>query len=135
MKLDTPRADTGTAAPAPAPAQPNVVTLHPDDDVVIARRQLVAGASIEGGVPVRGLIPAGHKVARRAVAAGAPVHRYGQIIGFASQPIAAGEHVHVHNLSMGEFERDGAFGADAKPTRAAEARAHFDGIVRAHRRL
>ncbi|WP_414447317.1 UxaA family hydrolase [Burkholderia sp. 22PA0099] len=133
MKLDTP--DTDTRASTPAQPQPNVVTLHPDDDVVIARQQLVAGASIDAGLPVRGLIPAGHKVARRAVASGAPVRRYGQIIGFASRAIEAGEHVHVHNLSMGEFERDGAFGADAKPTQAAAARAQFDGIVRADGRV
>ena len=31
---------------------------------------------------------------------------------FASQPIRAGEHVHVHNLVMGDFARDYAFGVD-----------------------
>jgi len=51
-------------------------------------------------------VPPGHKVATRAIAAGEPVRRYNQIIGFASKAIAAGEHVHVNNLVMGDFERD-----------------------------
>ncbi len=37
----------------------------------------------------------------RAIAQGEPVRRYNQIIGFASKPIAPGEHVHTHNLDMG----------------------------------
>jgi altronate hydrolase len=63
------------------------------------------------------------------------VRRYNQIIGFASRPIAAGEHVHTHNLAMGDFERDYAFGADVKPTRLVEPPATFDGIVRADGRV
>ena len=62
------------------------IRLHPADDVVIARSQLMRGTQVEG-VPVRGLIPPGHKVAMRAIAVGEPVRRYNQIIGFASQPI------------------------------------------------
>jgi altronate hydrolase len=109
------------------------IRLHPADDVVIARTQLLGGAQIDG-VTVRGLIPAGHKVAVRALAAGSPVRRYNQIIGFASQPIAAGEHVHTHNLAMGEFERDYAFGADIKPE-PARRHATFMGIRRADGRV
>ena len=108
------------------------IRLHAADDVLIARAQLVGGATVEG-VTVKGLIPAGHKVATRAIATGEAVRRYNQIIGFASKPIAAGEHVHTHNLDMGpdkgNFERDYAFGADVKPepTRLA---ATFMGIKR-----
>ena len=76
------------------------IRLHPSDDVLIARQQLLGGARVEG-IAVRGLIPAGHKIATHAIAAGEPVRRYNQIIGFASKPIAAGEHVHTHNLDMG----------------------------------
>ncbi|MEO8119179.1 MAG: UxaA family hydrolase, partial [Rhodoferax sp.] len=94
---------------------PSYIRLHPDDDVLIARQQLLGGTVIEG-FPVKGLIPAGHKIATHAIAAGAPVRRYNQIIGFASKPIVPGEHVHTHNLDMGpnkgDFERDYAFGAD-----------------------
>ncbi len=108
------------------------IKLHPNDDVLIARRQLVGGTLAEG-VTVRGLIPAGHKLALRAIEAGAPVRRYNQIVGFASKPIAAGEHVHSHNLDMGpdqgNFERDYAFGADVKPVTEPRL-ANFMGIKR-----
>ena len=94
------------------------IRLHPADDVLITRAQLVGGASVEG-IAIKGLIPAGHKVAVRSIAVGQPVRRYNQIIGFASKAIAAGDHVHTHNLWMGEakgdFARDYAIGADVKP--------------------
>jgi altronate hydrolase len=113
------------------------IRLHPADDVVIARGQLVGGTSVEG-VTTRGLIPPGHKVAVRAIAQGEPVRRYNQIIGFASRPIGPGEHVHTHNLDMGpdkgHFDRDYAFGADVKaPPPRREAT--FMGIKRADGRV
>ncbi len=109
------------------------IRLHPQDDVLIARNQLVGGTTAES-VVVKGLIPPGHKVATRAISVGQPVRRYNQIIGFASKPIAAGEHVHTHNLVMGDFERDYAFGVDIKP-QPARRQATFQGIVRADGRV
>src|SRR5438067_4402652 len=107
------------------------IRLHPDDEVVIARSQLVDGTTlIDDNVTVACLVPPGHKVATRAVAKGAPVKRYNQIIGFASRAIAPGDHVHLHNLVMGTFDRDYAFGVDVKPTAYIDPRATFDGIVR-----
>ncbi|MDB5858018.1 MAG: galactonate dehydratase [Ramlibacter sp.] len=113
------------------------IRLHPNDDVLIARSQLVGGSTVEG-VAVRGLVPPGHKVAVRDLPAGAPVRRYNQIIGFTSRAVAAGEHVHTHNLGMGPeggaFARDYAFGADVKtvpPLREAT----FMGIKRADGRV
>ncbi len=108
------------------------IRLHPQDDVLIARSQLVGGATAEN-VVIKGLIPPGHKVATRAIAVGEPVRRYNQIIGFATKAIAAGEHVHTHNLGVGEgggnFERDYAFGVDVKP-QAPLREATFMGIKR-----
>jgi len=113
------------------------IRLHPNDDVLIARAQLVGGTQVEG-VAVKGLIPPGHKVATHDIAQGAPVRRYNQIIGFASKPIAAGEHVHTHNLGVGPeggaFERDYAFGADVKPE-PVHREATFLGIKRADGRV
>ena len=107
------------------------IRLHPDDDVVIARTQLVGGTRlIDEDVTVAGLVPPAHKVATRAIRTGAPVKRYNQIIGFASKNIAPGEHVHLHNLAMGAFDRDYAYGADARPTRYVDRPATFRGIVR-----
>jgi altronate hydrolase len=85
------------------------------------------------GHTTRGLIPAGHKIATRDLATGDAVRRYNQIIGFASRPIAAGEHVHTQNLNMGEnkgdFTRDYAIGSDVKPVQPL-LEATFQGIVR-----
>ncbi|WP_454719488.1 MULTISPECIES: UxaA family hydrolase [Cupriavidus] len=125
----------GTSDSAAA-AGARVIRLHADDDVVIARAQLVAGTVLaEEGITVSGLVPPGHKVATRAVAAGEAVRRYGQIIGFASQPIRAGQHVHTHNLAMGDFARDYAYGAEARAPRPVAEPATFDGIVRADGRV
>ena len=113
------------------------IRLHPADDVVIARAQLMSGASVDG-VAVRGLVPPGHKVATRAIQAGQPVRRYNQIIGFASTAIQPGEHVHTHNLNMGpekgNFERDYAIGQDVKPE-AQRKQASFMGIKRSDGRV
>ncbi|MBS0321004.1 MAG: altronate dehydratase [Proteobacteria bacterium] len=107
------------------------IRLHPNDDVVIARSQLVGGTRLgDENVTVSGLVPPGHKVATRALKKGDPVKRYNQIIGFASRDIAPGEHVHLNNLAMGAFDRDYAFGADARPTVPAAPQATFEGIVR-----
>jgi altronate hydrolase len=110
------------------------IRLHAQDDVLIARQQLVGGTSIEN-ITVRGLVPAGHKVAVRDLQAGAPVRRYNQIIGFASKAIQAGEHVHVHNCSLGQdkgrFEREYAFCADVSPA-PAKKQASFLGYRRSN---
>ena len=112
------------------------IRLHQNDDVVIARTQLVGGTNLlDEKITISGLIPPGHKVATRAIKSGAPVRRYNQIIGFASRDIAAGEHVHLNNLAMGAFDRDYAFGADVKATQYVQPAASFMGIVRADGRV
>ena len=116
---------------------PPFIRLHPADDVLISRTQLLSGTSVEG-IPIKGLVPPGHKIATRAIAPGEPVRRYNQIIGFASRAIAPGEHVHTHNLNMGpekgDFSRDYAFGADVKAA-APRQEATFMGIKRADGRV
>src|SRR5450830_1889496 len=109
-----------------------VIRLNPVDDVVIARRQLITGTILEeeNGLRVAALIPAGHKMATRAIAAGQPIKRYGQIIGTASQAIEPGQHVHTHNLAMAEFSREHSFGADFKPVDYVDTPATFMGIKR-----
>jgi hypothetical protein len=89
-----------------AGAESAVIRIHPADDVVIARRQLLSGTRIDSeGITVSGLIPPGHKVAVRTIRQGAAVRRYNQIIGTATQDIAPGQHVHTHNLVFSSFER------------------------------
>ena len=85
-----------------------LLVLHQADDVGVAVAGLPAGSELDlpaGQVRTAAPVPPGHKVALHAIAAGAPVRKYGQVIGFASAPISAGEHVHVHNLVFGEFDR------------------------------
>src|SRR5579864_147857 len=111
-------------------APPPVIRLHPDDGVVIARATLLPGTPVAAGVIASERIPAGHKVAVRPIAAGEPVRRYGQIIGFASRAIVPGQHVHVQNCEMGDFAKDYEYGIDAKPTDYANTPMTFDGIRR-----
>jgi altronate hydrolase len=105
--------------------------LNAIDDVVIATRPLSIGSQIDGEniVCVNSIAP-GHKLAVRDIAEGGPVRRYGQIIGFASQPIRAGEHVHSHNLAFEVFERDYAACVDVKVTKAPAYASTFKGFVR-----
>jgi len=128
------------SAVTPEVAASPVLRLHPNDDVVIARRQLVSGTSISAEkVTVSGLVPPGHKLAVRLIAKGEPVRRYNQIIGFATREIRPGEHVHLHNMGIGAehgaFARDYAFCADLKPTVYVPVPRTFRGIVRADGRV
>ena len=99
----------------------DVIILHPQDDIAIAKGDLPAGTGVtvnsaDGSSPFRTCqsIPSGHKVARHEIAAGAEVRRYGQVIGFAIRLIQQGEHVHTHNLSARGFDREYVFGVDAQ---------------------
>jgi altronate hydrolase len=110
---------------------PVALKLNPADDVMIACRTLEPGTELPGvALRCADRIPSGHKVALRAIAVGEPVRRYNQIIGFATQPIAPGQHIHVHNIGMQTFERDYAYSEDAHPTDYVAAPATFQGIVR-----
>jgi altronate hydrolase len=112
-----------------------VILLHPADDVVIAKENLASGVEFNAlgtPVPVRENIRAGHKIARKPISRGGPVRRYGQVIGYATVEIQAGEHVHVHNLEAGQGTRAYEAGADAHPVAfyPPEEQRHFDGFAR-----
>ncbi|MDQ8703883.1 altronate dehydratase family protein [Streptomyces sp. LHD-70] len=114
--------------------------LDPSDDVAVARADIAPGDHLDDDgrlVTVPAPVPAGHKLAVRGIAEGAPVRKYGQVIGFASRPIEPGDHVHTHNLVFRPFDRDHRTGVDARPTdHVPEAeRATFDGYVRADGRV
>jgi altronate hydrolase/galactarate dehydratase len=105
------------------------IRLHADDNVVIALADLRAGARVEG-VALPGPVPRGHKIAARAIAQGAQVIRYGQIIGQATADIVPGAHVHTHNLGMGPHSTDYAFAEGAVALPALPVR-EFMGYQRA----
>jgi altronate hydrolase len=93
-------------------AENSAIHLHPSDNIAVARVPIPAGTEIRvDGRPVvtRDAIPAGHKVALRDIQAGEIVERYGQAIGRAKARIAAGSHVHTHNLCFEELEMNYEF--------------------------
>jgi altronate hydrolase len=121
-----------------------LLQLHPGDPVALARRELEPGTELEGAdrhVTVRDTVPHGHKVALIDIAAGEQVRKYGQPIGIATQAIAAGEHVHEHNVSSLSREgipvpaQDGRGGSPTatdgtQAPAAPDTIPTFDGIVR-----
>ncbi len=117
---------------------PLIIRLHGNDNVVVARSDILPGVEIgEAGVATTGDVAAGHKIATVPILAGEVIRKYDQIIGFATADIAAGEHVHTHNVEVRDFERDYLFCQDVRPLdMVAEAeRASFQGYRRADGRV
>ncbi len=94
---------------------PRALRLNASDNVIIAVDEFPAGATPLPELTARERIPRGHKMASTPISSDAPVRKFGQIIGFASRPIAPGEWVHEHNCAVKEFARDYHFGEDARP--------------------
>jgi altronate dehydratase len=83
------------------PTDSRLLRLHAADNVLTVIATLEAGARLRVGdvevvAPAR--LPLGHKIAARAIAAGEKIVKYGAPIGSATRAIAAGEHVHTHNV-------------------------------------
>jgi altronate hydrolase len=90
---------------SPPAAENAVIHLHASDNVAIARVMLPAGQVVRiGDLEIRStqMIPAGHKIALREIAAGERVLRYGCNIGHTTRAIHPGEHVHTGNLAFEE---------------------------------
>jgi altronate hydrolase len=114
--------------------RPPVLHLNASDPLVVAVRDLAAGEEIGFGA-VKPAVPIGrgHKLAIQPIAGGAPVRKFGQIIGRATQAIAAGEHIHVHNVEFRPSAADHAIGAHRNnlPVLPEREAATFEGILRA----
>jgi arabinonate dehydratase len=111
---------------------PRVLRLHADDNLIVSIDPILPGAVAEGVTAVS-RVPKGHKMATVAIAEGAPVLKFGQIIGFATAPIRPGEHIHTHNCGVHEFERDYKFAEAAEPENVLpeDKRRTFEGFRRA----
>lgn len=110
-----------------------LLVLDPGDDVGVAMGDLAAGAEItteQGTVTIGTAVPQGHKVALRDLAQGAHVRKYGQSIGVATTPIAAGDHVHSHNLGYVDEGVDYEIATEHTALSSAEAVRTFDGFLR-----
>jgi altronate hydrolase len=122
--------------PAAGASVPRVLWIDPADDVAVALSPLPAGAAVEvGGRRIAALedVPAGHKLAIRAVAAGRPVIKYGSPIGRATADIRPGEWVHEQNLAtaLSGEERYDYHPAPPAPLPAPPADLGFEGYGRA----
>ena len=110
------------------------VRLDPSDNVVTATRALQAGVAVET-VTTTGLIPSGHKIATQAIASGAQIRKYAQLIGYASEDIAPGDHVHTHNVAFRNTEAAYEFGTDLRPVSPAATPDTFMGFRRENGRV
>jgi len=95
---------------------PPLLLLHPDDNILVARRDIVAGERVEidGEMfTIPKAVELGHKVARRDIAADARVLKYGAPIGSMKSAVMRGEHVHLHNLRSDYIPSTTREGSDA----------------------
>ncbi len=92
--------------------------LHRRDNVATVTEDVAAGDRIAAAlerdvhlVEAQERIPFGFKVALTDIPRGATVYKYGEPIGTASQPIATGQLVHIHNVAgsrgRGDLVREG----------------------------
>ncbi|MGH1413564.1 MAG: UxaA family hydrolase [Pelagimonas sp.] len=110
--------------------------LNRNDNIAIALDKIGAGDLVhEGNVTLLQSVQPGHKFAVAPIKSGQNVVRYGQIIGQATQDIAPGEHVHVHNLGMGDHAQDYAHSRDTKVLDVATDTRTFQGYHRADGRV
>ena len=82
----------------------NVIIIDPQDNVAVAVEPIRKGEAVEArsgplGVTAREDVTIYHKIAIRPIAKGEPVVKYGEHIGLAKTDIAAGSHVHTHNVA------------------------------------
>ncbi len=94
----------------------NFIRLDPADNVVTATLSLDSGVPIEQAVTT-GLIPRNHKIAAQAIPAGQAIRKYAQIIGYAAEDIAAGDHVHTHNVEFRNTDMAYEFSTDLRPAK------------------
>lgn len=77
------------------------LVLHPEDNVVVCRRDVRSGERLTIGGEViiaRADVALGHKLARRLIPRGASVVKYGMSIGSSTSEIRPGDWVHLHNM-------------------------------------
>lgn len=113
----------------------DVIYLNAQDNICVAARPLAGGTLIAAGdarITIDTPIPLGHKVAIKPIAKDEPVRKYGQIIGFATEPIKAGAWVHSHNVAIGAFIRDYASATEIPPPPTPITDRTFMGYRRPH---
>jgi len=112
------------------------IRLDPADNVVTATRTLEIGTAVDD-VVTTAIIPRNHKLASREIKAGEAVRKYAQVIGYATELIVAGGHVHTHNVEFRNTEEDYEISTDLRPAVpvAEAARDSFMGYRRENGRV
>lgn len=101
---------------------PTCFQINPQDNTAVMLADGVAGMIVQvigadAVVTLTQPIAYGHKVALTDVDEGAAVAKYGIRIGHATQPIRAGDWVHLHNCASDYDERSGSLEIDSgRPT-------------------
>jgi hypothetical protein len=78
------------------------IHLHTNDNVAIAISDLNKNIPLNNFI-IKNFIPKGHKVALQNINLGDKIIKLNHVIGLATKNIKAGEHVHTHNISVGEI--------------------------------
>jgi galactarate dehydratase len=84
------------------PEAPLYIQVHPEDNVaiVVNANGLPPGTSFPSGLTLRERVPQGHKVNLTDLAEGAPIRRYGQVIGYAMRDIPRGSWIEESLVRM-----------------------------------
>src|ERR1700735_4740766 len=82
--------------------QPLCIQVHARDNVAIVANEggLPAGAQFESGLSLVEAVPEAHKLALSDIPQGAPIVRYGVVIGYAEALIKKGNWVHEGLMSL-----------------------------------
>jgi altronate hydrolase len=118
------------------PTVPLIVARPATDNVGIVMTDVAIGDELDDGSKIlvaRTAVPAAHKIALRGITRGEAIVKYGQVIGEATEPITAGDHVHVHNVGLLDLSSRGVSsigsGAELRPSADLAART-FEGYRR-----
>jgi altronate dehydratase small subunit len=79
-----------------------VMVLAPGDNVAVARTDIPEGSVLKvmgADIALKAAVLTGHKFAFRPVRKGEKLVKYGAPIGVATQDIAPGEYMHIHNVT------------------------------------
>ena len=92
------------------------IRLDDQDNVVTVIKPLELGENIDG-VSATQIVPRGHKIATSDVLSGEVIRKYAQVIGYASQDIKAGDHVHTHNVEFRNIRNEYEYSTNLRPAK------------------
>ncbi len=108
----------------------NIIKLNEKDNIGIAPMDIPINVDLNIGIKSKTKVPYGHKISLKDIRKGEFIFRFGQIIGISSFDIKQGEHVHSHNLSFSDFDRDYNNNFDKKLPKYHKDNLFFKGFKR-----